>query len=314
MDAGRLLAALTNEELYELHDALPAQFESRGLEFPAASRAVGARGASLSNAGAEASVAAARARVTPDTRESLTSQLPSAYAGYRTVTTQLNEDRRRKEPVPVVKEETAAIELSTWLTDDKLAFVTRAQEADPSLDFTLVAAPNVWTAAGELATIAREFGKAQPHETYVWDELYSMYTPAQLSGTIPGNGMGIAFSLIPSRMDERLYGTVQQQRETLADMRVTTPALHVPSMLESIVYWHTLRAGDERLDDSAAFDTTYIRHFDLPAQRIGDFQGIPSSCGGGGGGPSLSYSRVGLGGPARVAVGARAARSTHPGE
>lgn len=314
MDAGRLLAALTNEELYELHDALPAEFETRGLEFPDASRAMGPRDTSLSDAGVETSVAGARAHVTPDTRETLTRQLPTAYAGYRTVTTQLNDDRGRKEPVPVVKEETAANELTTWLTDDKLAFVALAQEADPSLHFTLVATPNVWAEAGEIATIAREFGKAQPHGTYVWDELYSMYTPAQLSGAAPGDGMSIAFSLIPSRMNERLYGTVQQQREMLADMRVTTPALHVPSVLESIVYWHTLRAGDDRLDDSAAFDATYIRHFDLPAQRIGDFQGIPSSCGGGGGGPSLSYSRVGLGGPARVAVGARAAPSTHPGE
>jgi hypothetical protein len=314
MHAGRLLAALTNEELYELHDALPAEFETRGLEPPAASPAVGAKDASLPGDDTETRVATADAHATPDTRESLTDQLSSAYAGYRTVTTQLNEDRRRKEPVPVAKQETAAGELTAWLTDDKLAFVARAQEADPTLHFTLIATPNVWTEAKELAAMAREFGTAQPHQTYVWDELYSMYTPAQLSGADPGSGMSVVFSLIPSKMDERLYGTVQRQREVLADMRAATPALHVPSVLESIVYWQTLRARDDRLDDSAAFDATYVRHFDLPPQRIGDFQGIPSSCGGGGGGPSLSYSRVGLGGPGRVAVGARAAPSSHPGE
>ena len=93
-------------------------------------------------------------------------------------------------------------------------------------------------------------------------------------------------------------------------MRSVTPALHVPSVLETIVYWHTLRAHDDGLDNGAAFDATYIRHFDLPARRIGDFQGIPSSCAGGGGGPSLSYSRIGLGGPGRVAVGDRPATSS----
>ncbi len=314
MDARQFLAALTNEELYELHDALPPEFETRGLELPAAARASAAKGTAPPDADAEAAGATARAASMPDTADSLRDQLASAYSAYRTVTRELNEVRRRTQPVPVATEEAAASELTTWLTDDKLAFAARAQEADPALRFTLVATPNILTDAREIAALAREFGKTQPHETYVWDELYSMYTPEQLSGTDPDSGSCVVFSLIPSRMDERLYGSVQQQREVLTDMRTAMPALHVPSVLESIVYWQTLRAQHDPLADSAAFDFTYIRHFDLPGQRIGDFRGIPSSCGGGGGGPSLSYSRVGLGGPARVAVGARAAPGRHPSE
>jgi hypothetical protein len=316
MDARQLLAALTNDELYALYDAIPGEFHTRGLEPPTAIRELHSQVNARQDldTGATVDVAAAATREASEAAKSVVAQLPGAFAAYRTVTTQLNDNRGRGEPVALATIETAAGELGDWLTEDKLAYLTKSQTSDRALRFTLVASPNATVNAAEIAAIAREFGKAQPHATYVWDQLLSLYSPELLSGTDPTNGSTVAFSLIPSKMDERLYGTVHQQREVLADMRAAMPALHVPSVLESVVYWQTLRSSEERLADSTAFDFTYMRHFDLPAQRIGDFRGIPSSCGGGGAGPSVSYSRVGVGGPARVAIGARAVPDSHPPE
>jgi hypothetical protein len=310
VNSKRFLSALSDEELHELCGALPAEYEARGLEPPAGA------GALFPHPDARAAAEGRPARADGDpptpqgTAESLTAQLASAGGAYRSVITQINDSRERQEQVPVANQARVATEFATWLANDKLAFIAGAQEADPTLRFTVVAAPNVLASAQEIADVAREFGEAQPCQTYVWDELYGMYTSEQLSGTDPDDDTRVLFSLMPNRLDDRLYGDVDRQREVLADMRAATPALHVPSVLESVTYWHTLRNQRDALADSAAFDATYIRHFDLPARHMGNFQGLPSSCSGGGAGPSLSYSRVDVGSPGRVAVGARPAGST----
>lgn len=315
MDAKRFLSALTNDELHELCRAIPAEYESRGLEQPAAAAGPPPKGADQPHARARASGAEADAAgETLGVAESVTLQLPAAARAYQAVAAWLNDNRRNGAQVPVATEERVADELAAWLTRDKLAFVAEAQEADPTLDFILVATPNIAVDAREIAAVARELGKTQRCETYVWDELYGMYTPEQLSGADPDNGNSVVLSLIPGRLDERLYGRVHHQREVLADMRAAMPAHHVPSVWESVTYWQTLRERPEQLADGAAFDATYIRHFDLPAQQIGNFEAVPSSCGGGGGGPALGYSRVQVGSPGRVAVGARAAGSVRLGE
>lgn len=303
-DARQRLTKLTNDELRELQDALTTEFERRGLAPPAASEALAPERASRPDSIAAALDAAAQAPV-PDlhAKDALLHQLPTAFAGYREVANQLNHSRGRSRQVLVAGEGTVASELAAWLTDDKLDFIADAQEADPALRFTLVATPNVSAHAKQITAVARAFGVEQPHETYVWEELYGMYTPDELSGADRGDRGSAVFSLVPSRMDGRLYGSVRHQRDVLADMRLAMPAIHVPSLLESVTYWFTLRAQHDRLADSTAFDLTYVRHFDLPEKLIGGFNGVPSSCAGGGGGPSLSYSRAGVGGPGRVALG-----------
>jgi hypothetical protein len=56
-----------------------------------------------------------------------------------------------------------------------------------------------------------------------------------------------------------------------------TLSARVPSLLDAVTYWYTLRAQGDKLDDSSAFDKTYIRHFDLEPQTVGGWQFVPCS-------------------------------------
>jgi hypothetical protein len=237
------------------------------------------------------------------TREAITLQLPYATKAYWRVGEQLNDSRDSSERLRIANEETLAAELETWLTDEKVAFVASAQEADPELRFTLVATPNTLASNKEITAVAKTFGKDQPYSTYVWDELYARYTPEELSGTNPESGSNVVFSLIPSKVDPELYGTVKEQQTKLAELQKANPDLKVPSVLEAVTYWQTLRAGGNRLADSTTFDTTYIRHFDLPTKRVGGWRCLPGSCVGSVGGARLSYSSAGDDYNGRVSVG-----------
>jgi hypothetical protein len=238
-----------------------------------------------------------------DVKESITNQFNVAYDAYATVVDNLNGVRKKREHVTPADQIKANRELDEWFSDEKLDYVARAMEADPDLRFTLVATPNVLVSKDELVAVAKEFGKKQPYETYVWDPLYEKYTPEQLSGTDPTNHDSVMFSLIPNKTDEDLYGTVEQQKEKFARLQRANPNLKVPSVLESVAYWQTLRATDPDLLKSGAFDRTYIRHFDLPEQRLDRWLGVPASYVGAGGRPGLGVSDAGNGYRGRVAVG-----------
>lgn len=240
---------------------------------------------------------------TPVSPESLAEQLTTAYKGYETVATLLNDSRKKKEHVEITDRETVAKELEAWATEDKLAYIAKAMEADPELRFTLVATPNVVAKADEIIEMAKEFGNNQPYATSVWSDIYGKYTPEQLSGTDPSNGNAVKFRLIPNKLDPAMQGTVPNQRTRLAQLQVSTPFVGVPGVLEDITFWNTLRASGDSLSTGDVFERTYVRHFDLPEKRVGDFRGVPSSYVGGDGGPYLRDSSVGSDGLARVSVG-----------
>ncbi len=240
---------------------------------------------------------------TPLTPEALAEQLDTAYEGYETVAKLLNGGRKKKEQIPVTDQETLAEEFKTWLSADKVEYVAKAMEADPELRFTLVATPNVVATADEIIAIAKEFGKNQPQATYVWSDIYGKYTPEQLSGTDPSNGNSAKFSLVPNKLDPALQGTVAQQRTRLARLQEDNSFLGVPSVLEDMAFWNTLRASGDGLTTGNVFDRTYVRHFDLPEKRFGDWSGVPASYVGVGGGPNLSRSSVDFVNHARVSVG-----------
>ena len=268
--------------------------KERGLELPLATGEVAVEAAMQAEA-VEAP--------TPPTKESLTEQLPSAAKGYNAVIDALNSSRRMKDLLGAESEQTVAAEFETWFSQDKLAYVTAAQEADPEVRFTLVATPNVVVNDKELAKAAKAFGKNQPYETYVWDALYSCYTPEQLSGTEPSNGKGVVFSLIPTKYTPDMDGTVVEQRAKFAKLQADTPDLKVPSPLEAVAHWQTLRSAGENLADNTTFDRTYIRHFDLPEQRLGGWLYVPDSYVSDRGRPALSGSVADGAFRARVAVG-----------
>lgn len=240
---------------------------------------------------------------TPVTPESLAEQLTAAYKGYETVASLLNDGRKKKEHVEIADRETIAKEFEAWLSEDKLAYVAKAMEADPELRFTLVATPNVVAKADEIIDLAKEFGKNQPYSTYVWSDIYGKYTPEQLSGTDPSNGNSTKFSLVPNKLDPALQGTVAQQRTRLAKLQEGSPFVSVPSVLEDVTFWNTLRAGGDSLSSGDVFDRTYIRHFDLPEKRIDAWSFVPDSCVSGDGEPDLRGSIADRDLLARVSVG-----------
>jgi hypothetical protein len=246
--------------------------------------------------------AAAAETPTPPTKESFAEQLTSASKGYNAVIDALNAGRRSKN-VLATTDGTIAAEFEDWLTEEKLAYVAAAQEADPNVRFTLVATPNVLVDHKDLIKVAKDFGENQPYATYVWDEMYKKYTPQQLSGTDPDNGNQVIFSLIPSSYTPGMEGTVIEQRAKLDKLRSDMPDLEVPSPLEAVTYWQTLRASGDQLADSSTFDRTYIRHFDLPEQRFDDWLRVPRSYVNGAGEPALSDSSAQRDGSARLSVG-----------
>jgi hypothetical protein len=206
--------------------------------------------------------------------ESLSEQLIPASAGYAALVESLNIGRSRKNVLAVADGETITSEFNAWFNEDKLAYVAAAQEADPEVRFTLVATPNVLVNAKDLMKAGKTFAQNQPAEIDVWEPLYSKYSAQQLSGTNPDNGHSVVFSLIPSATSPELIGTVNEQRAKLAKLQADNPNIKVPSPLEAIAYWQTLRAQGDPLTDYTTFERTFIRHFDLPEQL---FDGLPES-------------------------------------
>jgi hypothetical protein len=290
MDAEKLVKTLSIDEIQELVVALPSEVIRneairRRIEIPATVGATAVKG----------EVAAAKV----DVKETIMGQLYFAGIGYQTIAEQINSSLSKKNRFEIAFQETIAAGLDVWLTQDKLDYVKEAIEVDPELQFTLVTTPNVLVNQGQLISLARNLGK----KTYVRDTLYAKYTPEQLSGIDHTRDNSIAFSLIPSKPDENLYGTAASQRVKLAELQKSHQFIKVPSVLEAITYWYALRAGGSTLSGSTAFDATYIRHFDLPEKNLVGWARVPDSyvrkrCR-----PELGDSYASLDGRARVAVG-----------
>ena len=140
----------------------------------------------------------------------------------------------------------------------------------------------------------------------MYDELYrkGRYTGREFSGK--GGNDPVRLSLIPSRRDAVLSGnTVETQVRMLREQQTSKPNLNlrVPSVLDAVTYWYTLRAQGDKLADSSAFDKTYIRHFDLDPKAVGGWSCVPGSCVYYDGEPDLGRSGVGGDDGARVSVG-----------
>ena len=192
-------------------------------------------------------------------------------------------------------------------------------EVYKKLEFNLVATPNILLDShDQLFGAAKAFGKdgpnsPQPHVTWIFDhdysgadkKLYKAYTLDQLSGTNPGDGNQAMFSLIPNKAHPQLVNkTAQQQRATFnQDIQ---PAMHdhkVPSVLESVAYWYTLRQQLPPNTPLKDYDSTLIRHFDLEDVLVDGDVLVPASVVDGVGKPGLDNSDAGLALDWRVSVG-----------
>jgi len=100
-----------------------------------------------------------------------------------------------------------------------------------------------------------------------------------------------------------MEGTVADQRDKLAKLQADNPDLKVPSVLDAVTYWSTLRAESGQPRGDGTFDKTYIRHFDLDEQRLDVWLYLPYSYVYGPGKAYLFFSSVDDVYDARVSVG-----------
>ncbi len=251
--------------------------------------------------------------ILPILKESIYKQAAASLEAVNTLIDQLNQQRRHNFLVGWNRLElvTSAdlrqllnTKISEWEGNGSLDWAVE-QMIEGAGGINLVATPNFAPTKDELMDLARKFGEGQPSNTYIDEQLYEHYSAEQLSGQIAGNA-NVRLSLIPSGNDPRFYGTVEQQRSKLAEQHRKLPSLRVPSVLDAISYWQTLRAGGDELVDYKVFGRTYIRHFDLPEKqraRVGDWPLVPGSYVRDDGEPLLYGSGAGAAFDGRLAVG-----------
>lgn len=295
-EATVVAADQTDQWLLDAANEIREAAEARGLEVPAFA------GATATDATTDVELVAV-VEVVPETKESIFGQLDSAVTGYNAVMNSLNAGKRRNNKVETQEPATIEAALGEWLTDERLEIVNDMKEKQPGVEFTLIATPNVLTTAKDIIRIAEKFGADQPYSTYVWEELYKQYNVEQLSGTSESSEAVVNFALIPSQFTPWLEGTVTEQRAALANVQAIHPELKVPSVLDAVTYWATLRAQGESLTGEGTFDRTYIRHFDLPERRFDDWSYVPKSFVFVNGEPYLYRSSAGSSYDGRVAVG-----------
>lgn len=237
------------------------------------------------------------ARLLPET---IREQLKSSTIAYMEVAKQLGLE---------VSEQDVAGELKLkdkqWSENGTYDYIV-GQLLENGVRYNLVATPNVEVTEKQIILLAEMFGKEQPYETYVYYDMYrkGVYTDHEWYGN-SGN-MPVRLSLIPSKADTEISSkTVDEQVRMLRNRQVKHPDLQarVPSLLDAVTYWYTLRAQGDKLADSSAFEKTYIRHFDLEPRRLGGLLDVPHSYLGNDGEPYLSSSDVDGRCDALVAVG-----------
>lgn len=247
------------------------------------------------------------ARILP---ESVREQLQSVFAAYKTVAEQLGGKQRlfRKGEAtmsPNELERLFAAKDKEWQANGTYDYLVE-QLIENGARFNLVATPNIEASEAQIVALAESFGKDQPYSTYVYDELYrkGRYSGREWSGNT-GNAPA-HLSLIPSRIDSQLaYKRADEQLRLLRERQASRPELQVrvPSLLDAVTYWYSLRAQGDKLDDSSAYDKTFIRHFDLEPKTVERWALVPCSYVFRGGKPYLFSSDAGVGRDGRLAVG-----------
>lgn len=221
------------------------------------------------------------ARILP---ESIREQLSSAFAAYKTVAEQLGGKQRlfRKGETALTPNELEKLLTAKdkeWQANGTYDYLVE-QLIENGARFNLVATPNIEASEAQIVALAESFGKDQPYATYVYDELYrkGLYSGREWSGS--SGDAPVRLSLIPSRYDGEISNKpVETQVRLLRERQASRPELHsrVPSLLDAVTYWYALRAQGDKLDDSSAYDKTYIRHFDLEPKTVGGWSVVPGS-------------------------------------
>jgi hypothetical protein len=245
--------------------------------------------------------------------EALRDQLQAAYAAYADVAEHLGAGEKRrfrtKSEAPILSASELAQAFAAtekeWQQNGVYDYIVE-QLVKHGTRYDLLATPNVLASEEQIVALAEAFGKDQPYKTYVYDDMYrhDRYDTETWSGQ--RGSAAVRFSLMPSKYDEELgYDTVEAQQRGLQARQAKQPKLnhHVPSLLDAVTYWYALRARGDKLDDSSAFDKTYVRHFNLEPQRLDRWLCVPYSFVNDRGEPSLRSSDADCDHYGRVAVG-----------
>lgn len=233
--------------------------------------------------------------------EVLSRQAASSYRGYAEIARATGAEVASEQEFGQLLE----AKMSEWQQRGVMEYVVRDFVENGNKP-NLLATPNVIADWQTLRSAAVKFGEDQLYGTYIYaeKELYSQYSAEELSGR-PTEG-ALRLSIMPSGNTKQLgYIPVETQLATLKQLQADRPGLNmrVPSVLEAITYWQTLRARAGTLSGAGIFNRTYIRHLDLTPRRLGDWSGVPDSSVYDVGKPVLFYSGAESDVSARVLVG-----------
>jgi len=232
--------------------------------------------------------------------ERLRTGFEASFIGYKSVVDHLPDAPRASEQELRQHFEAKLVE---WQASGVLDYVAERIVTHGEL-YTPVMTPNTLASYQDIARVATAFGKDQPDGTYICSELYSQYSPEELSGELEPESP-VRFSLIPNTLSKELgFETAQNQRTRLAEMQRSHLSLNIriPSVLDAVMLWQTLRARGDR-PIARAYNKTLIRHIDLRSRRVVGGSELPYSFVGGGGKPILFFSYAEGSYEARVAVG-----------
>ncbi|MEO8105306.1 MAG: hypothetical protein ABI602_03125 [Candidatus Saccharibacteria bacterium] len=280
-----------------------AEFEAAGQEIQ---RAAAQRGLRLPHAAGGLALhraLQADSQFAPASKEALDFPLGPSYQAYKSIIDRLNKARARQYKIKPASLDGLESEFADWFSAPRQAYIQATQEADPQRRYTLVATPNVQAHRHEVRQSALDFGKKQPHESLVNDELLSKYQHRQLAGGRSSDKRAFLFSLIPTTYTPGLEGPVLAQRSKFDELQATHPQLRVPSPFEAITFWATLRAQGDTLDNGDVYARTSIVHFDLPEQRSAEWLCVPHSYIDNRGVPHLGYLSVDFTSNGRLAIG-----------
>lgn len=217
------------------------------------------------------------------TQESLLERVDMAHKGYVDFVTQLNVRRealgtKGRESLRVGTAEKLAEELEVWATPERIEYINKVLEVDPTLTYTVTATPNDCVSGQEVIDSNRLFGDNHPYTTNVWSNILTRYTDEEVSGTSVRNGNDYTLSVRFSK-PTLSSGDRDAQNHAIAKMQKDSPFLRPTTPLEDEVYVRTLRAeAGGSLKGEGAFDATITRFPQMDSRRIGVLRGVPCSC------------------------------------
>lgn len=205
-------------------------------------------------------------------KEALLEQLrTSTHAGHLSMIEQINRSREgtEKTKLGAIEYEGLAAEFADWFDPAREAYISKALEADPELEFTLCALPDTLVSADEIIQDAREFHGEEPDKKAITaSHALPQYSDKEVSGKIYLESERLVrFVLIPNKGMPELGNSVPVQKQELETLQKSHPFLDAPVPLTDMAYRHTLRAMStktgEPLKGRGTQQKTFLRSFGM---------------------------------------------------